>query len=620
MIYYGIMKTLEHNNHTDKEQILLPFERRERILSNLFSQKGSQEEKIKAEEEFDSSFLYEKKWSDLWPKLAESDNYPYTKTEVELLDKLVNNSEFVEAFTNSEQMIDSGSWNGKKGARILQLMNEKLGKKYPGLYLGEDKSLEMRDQIRKTFRDLNLEDNLWGFLVTNDTNSMANQFKKNLYLFLWCTIWNMSDENIIKKLKSMNSNTILSWNKILLSYYKAPENEEEINKLIEIYKSKEDIAFHENGMKMLWLSENDFEYDVIYEKNDKEKKSWPFPWKIKWVIRAKRDMDKLELTDWKIINTKIKAWQEFTIHYSRRFSNKEIKKLFKDSGCSIKSRVDGDGVSLVLLHKKPTKISKFIAKNNKLLSLLLIWALSFWSGVFVNQRYQKSEIEKTRIDDLKRHKDYHEMTGSCSRFMPTYPIDYIHEQGLDLLAKYDISRCIAEEYNIDADSYYEINGVVDMYENVAKMAYKFWETYLLSSEEFARTCRGDVIDKYHIPYQKPYAHFSEYKDIIQNTLRFWGRDISRYKIKEVHKYSKWIETKLWYYMNIPNQFFGDFYNLKICKVYLDNWECFELFVAYNNHGSCKTWEPIEKFSSRDWFNCMRDLVNKYPYVLYNNQS
>ena len=69
----------------------------------------------------------------------------------------------------------------------------------------------------------------------------------------------MSDEDIIAELKSMDNNWIINWNKILLSYFTAPNTQEEIDDLIKIYNSESNKAFHENGIDMLWLSKDDFE-------------------------------------------------------------------------------------------------------------------------------------------------------------------------------------------------------------------------------------------------------------------------------------------------------------------------------------------------------------------------
>ncbi|MBO4516417.1 hypothetical protein J5751_03135 [bacterium] len=53
-----------------------------------------------------------------------------------------------------------------------------------------------------------------------------------------------------------------------MSYFTAPSTQEEINQLIQIYNSESNRIFHENGMDMLGLSKDDFEFDTIYEKDD----------------------------------------------------------------------------------------------------------------------------------------------------------------------------------------------------------------------------------------------------------------------------------------------------------------------------------------------------------------
>ena len=162
----------------------------------------------------------------------------------------------------------------------------------------------------------------------------------------------MTDEEIIKELRNMDNNWFLSWNHILLSYFTAPNSQEEINELIKIYDSDANRRFHENWMEMLWLSQEDFEYDTIYEKDDPTQKDWPFPWRIKWIIRAKKDCT-VKLRNWKNVN--IKQWQEFTLHYSRRFTEKWIKKLFRESGCEVVFTEKEKWDAIALLKRAPTK-------------------------------------------------------------------------------------------------------------------------------------------------------------------------------------------------------------------------------------------------------------------------
>ena len=625
----------------NNEQILLPLKDREAILYDLFSQWDT-EEGIKNEENFDSSFLYGwEKWVKLYTELSESDDYPYTEIEMQLLYELIHDPKIIDAFKDSKQLIDSGSWNGRKGALLLRSLIEKIKTGiWLGKYIGEDKSPDMRDQIVQNFRELKLHNYLWGFFTPDedDTNSIANQFKRNFYLFLWCTIWNMSDTKIISKLKNMSSSSILSWNKILLSYYKAPKNEEEIERLKEVYNSEKDIAFHKNGMAMLWLSEDDFEYEVVYEEDLSKKTEWSIPWRIKWIIKVKRDMDNVTMTDWNVINKKIKAWQQFTIHYSRRFSEEEIKSLFKKSGCSVVTRADenDNGLSIVLLHKKPTKISQFVAKHRtavySALATVLLWLDLLWVSTVYSYVNEKRDNNKTNELMELYSTDYLNRIDYKSRRLPKYEFDLLDRsisKGCQILfAEYNISPCIKEKHVIGDNRIYYINEVLDLYREKAwqrwhkakdSISQQFLQPREYVKEYVKENRQNDIIEKYVIPYQDPYEHFSEHKDIIKNTLEYWNTiDISKHRTKEVSIKTKvWVkprECNLWYY----NDDTWRFYNLKVVRVFDVNWKDVDLFVWLENPGDYKTNSSIENFSLADWVACIKDLVNKYPYVQTSN--
>lgn len=228
-----------------------------------------------------------------------------------------------------------------------------------------------------------------------------------MYLFLWGTLCNYTDEQIIEELKSMDNNWLIEWNYILLSYFTAPNTLNEIKELIEIYNSENNRAFHENWMEMLWLSKDNFEYDTIYETDnwlkitldnidtiDKSMK-WPFPWKIKWIIRAKND-NTIKLSSKRSEKEiKITKGEEFTLHYSRRFTKEWIEKLFKKSGCNTIFTIDKKWDSIVLLKRNPTKLWKLRRTYQDVLrNILILWTL-VWIQTAVSEFTQERNVEKT---------------------------------------------------------------------------------------------------------------------------------------------------------------------------------------------------------------------------------
>ena len=377
MIYYERMENL--NNNT--EQILTNIER-DNILRILFEWKDWK---------LDAAFLYKWKWAELYEKASTDENYPFINIEIEAIDELKHESKFEKILGKTDFITDVWSWDGQKAITLLKWT------RWHGKYIAEDPSEDMLKIVKKNMLENAPNIELWNSQVLNNQWHLSSNCPNNMYLFLWGTIWNFSDDYIINELKNMDNNWIINGNKILLSYFTAPETQEDVDNLIKIYGSEKDRAFHENGIDMLWLSRDNFEYDVVYEKDNPEQKEWPFPWKIKWIIRAKRD-NIVTLSSWRELY--IKEWQEFTMHYSRRFTKEWIEELFKKSGCKTELTIDKNWVSVVLLSKKPTRIKAFVKKNQKVLLTALVWLwIWVWGTTAVNQ-YQKIQ-QRHRQDYLR---------------------------------------------------------------------------------------------------------------------------------------------------------------------------------------------------------------------------
>lgn len=583
---------------------ILTNQERDKILYDLFRW---------GEWSLDSSFLYKWKWAELYADISSDKTYPFIDIEISCLEKLKHNHKFKKILDKTEFITDVWSWDGQKAVALLWWTNWKW------TYLAEDYSRQMLSIAEDRVKNSAPQIKLWSSQKLNGQSHLSSQCPNNMYLFLWGTICNMTDEEIVNELRTMDNNWFIDWNDILLSYFTAPQTQEGIDDLIKIYNSESNRAFHENWMDMLWLSRNDFEFDTIYEKDDPKQMEWPFPWKIKWIIRAKKDSI-VKLSDWKEIP--IKQWQEFTIHYSRRFSKKWIEDLFNKSGCNVVFTVDNEWDSIVLLKRKPMLVKKFLNRNRTSLFIALaVWALGAWTriGSALNEKKQK-EKEEERIEQERRDywQDYQRDTHDDVKqpyclteadFMSTYQ----EEQSNILLAEYNISSLNETRDSFDKDCYIVWNKIVDMYRDEFSAHYRDGKT--LSAERFMELYWWQIIDKYHIPYQKPYEHFKNYKNVIENTIKYWNSlDLSKYKVEEIST-----ESELSYFIKGKDWQDGKDshhrYRLKIVRVHLDNWKTIDLFVGEQNQWywmqSKKQWD----YNLETWVKCMKDLTENYWSIL-----
>lgn len=413
--------SLSHNIR-EQEQVLTNTER-DNILHNLFLKNG----------ELDSSFLYKWKWAELYAEISRDKSYPFIDIEVSCLKNLRYKQSFKKILEKTDFITDVWSWDWQKAVALLKWLSRKW------TYIPEDYSREMLDIAEKKVREELPQVKLWSSQKLNNGKHLSQQCQNNMYLFLWWTICNMSDEEIINELKDMDNNWITSWNKILLSYFTAPNTQEEIDNLIKIYNSKTNKAFHENGLDMLWLSRDDFEYDTVYEKDNPEQKEWPFPWRIKWIIRAKNTTT-VTLSNWNKIP--VEKWEEFTIHYSRRFSKKWIEELFKKSWCNVVFTVDEAWDAIALLKKKPRKMWTI----RKIANRALIWTLLV--GALTGYGIKSKQLEKAK----EKEKAYTEWEATAkTNSEKTY---YIQERNelvsalqLDRLDNEDNKQAIIDLFN-----------------------------------------------------------------------------------------------------------------------------------------------------------------------------
>lgn len=371
-------------NLSEKNSEILTLEEKNKILHDLFEWE---------EWELDASFLYKWKWAELYEKISLDESYPFINIENECLEGLRSNEKFIKILKNIDYITDIGSGDGQKIVALLWSPWPYIDRTYvpwEGTYIPEDYSWQMLDiavqNVRKHLPHIKLSSsqklNTWKHLTQHLSN--------NMYLFLWGTICNMTDREIVEELKRMDNDWLIEWNYILLSYFTAPNTEEEIKKLEQIYKSDANKAFHGNGMEMLWFSKDDFEYDAVYEKDDPSQKEWPFPWKIKWIIKAQRDMV-VKINDWRREREiQIKKWDKFTLHYSRRFTKEWIKELFDKSGCKVVFSDEKNWDSIVLLKRKPSnlwKVRKTVMKA--VWAALIVGATAFARAEHIEHKKQQ---------------------------------------------------------------------------------------------------------------------------------------------------------------------------------------------------------------------------------------
>jgi len=497
------------NLNSNTEQILTDAER-EKILLSLFKWEDWELDA--------SSFLYKWKWAELYEKASTSESYPFIDMEIEALDKLKYDHEFKEILEKTDYITDVWSWDGQKAITLLGWSG------WRGTYIAEDPSPDMLNIVRKNMIENARWIQLWNFQVLNDLQwHLSSNLPHNMYLFLWGTIWNMSDKCIINELKNMDNNWIISGNKILLSYFTAPKTPEEIDDLIKIYGSKEDRAFHENGMDMLWLSRDDFEYDVVYEKDDPEQKEWPFPWRIKWIIRAKRD-NVIKIDRWNEIH--IEKWQEFTLHYSRRFTKEWIERLFKKSGCEVIFTEDTENSSIVLLTRKPWKMkdAKSIIKKT------LLWTLLIWSLIGPGAKYKQQERVKEQEKLYTEWKTNNNATNIDWTFYTQETDELISALSLNELDNEEHKQAIISLFNI-----YVKDNKTDWISNEQLIQW-FWDKYWWM-----------LIKDFNLKHS-PYDFITP--EIIKNTSNLkweiWYKApddlITSYKYDKVFMYRDWWET------------------------------------------------------------------------------
>lgn len=557
LIYYGTMENIREKNDS-----ILSENERDKILYDLFLRRGWC---------LDSSFLYKWKWAELYEQISKDSTYPFIDIEISCLEWLKKNEKFRKLLKKTEYITDVWSWDGQKAVALLWWTN------WDGTYIAEDYSRHMLDIAESNIRKNAPEIKLWSSQKLNSWKHLSQQCKNNMYLFLWGTICNMDDIDIMDELKNMDNNGYIDWNYILLSYFTAPETQEEIDELIKIYNSDSNKAFHENGMDMLWLSKDDFEFDTVYEKDDPKQTKWPFPWKIKWIIRAKNDCI-AKLGNGTEIS--VEKWKEFTIHYSRRFTNDWIEKLFNNSGCDVVFTVNEKWDSIALLKRKPRQLKTVKSIMRRALTWALIVGLTAWSIWKYNENRKQKDLDRAYTERESQKSVSTEWT-----FYQQETNELISALQLDSLGNEENEQAIIDLFN-----HYVWNHIDEWLTNPQLVKW-FWDEYWwilvkrfkLSHSPYDFMKESTIINTQNIWKELSYTPWYAVKDKIGGSRHYidywitksftkgtpfeyvdWSQKYMIVKVKmdvwwwhESRVYFASKEIKEWYYQNFSTKLLDD---------------------------------------------------------------
>ena len=520
----------EHTNNvlTDRE--------RDEVLYKLFNRYT-----------LDSSFLYKWKWAELYEKISTDKSYPFIEIEKKILSKLRWNPKFWAILKKTECITDVWAWDWWKAVALL------WDTWWWWTYVPEDYSFDMLKIAAENVKKWAPWIDLWSLNVLTNGKHLPGKIGNNMYLFLWGTICNMLDHDILSELRNMDNNSLVSWNYILLSFFTAPNTQEEIDDLIKIYNSEANKRFHENWMEMLWLSKDLFEFDTVYEKDDPNQTVWPFPWKIKWVIRAKKDNIVIRSSSWREI-AKVNKWDEFTLHFSRRFTQEWIEKLLKESWCKEIFTESENWDSIMLLKKKPWRLQTLKNACKK----VLIWALITWSlwEIIHNeaQNQKKEDIWKARTE-WKSRQDI-ETNWDTEKILYYYETnELVNALQLDNIKNKDVIIKIFNKY---------VSKNKTDWVTTFQLIQWFWKEYW-----------DLLIDNFGVRHY-PYDYISQ--GVIENTKNLWeelsyiANSAGKNQIRSTRHYLDYWKSEA-FHRGRPFEYFDWSQKYILVKVKIDVWWC-----------------------------------------------
>ena len=179
-------------------ELFQAIQERDKILHDLFLWK---------EGELNSSFLYKWKWAELYEEISKDKGYPFIDIENEALENFRYNNKFLKILNNTKYITDVWSGDGQKIVSLLWRggpYKDRSPVAWKGTYIPEDYSRQMLNIAEMNIKAKAPHINLWSSQKLNGQCNLSKQCRNNMYLFLWGTICNMTDEEIITELPEWN--------------------------------------------------------------------------------------------------------------------------------------------------------------------------------------------------------------------------------------------------------------------------------------------------------------------------------------------------------------------------------------------------------------------------------
>lgn len=264
-----------------------------------------------------------------------------------------------------------------------------------------------------------------------------------------------------------------------------------------------------------------------------------------------------------------------------------------------------------------------------ILSILAWWWLYYKSHKARQEKRIKHNTELAKHEDDTRIKYTYPYYDSIHKHIQTedqrqalhetnYPdpestkfSDYESEQEQILISAYDLSRFNYINHWM-VDDWVEKNEIRDLYSDILEWNYRLNETYL-SCEDFMKNYIEILSEHYKIEFQEKYAHLWKYREYIENTMKYYDKDVdlSDHKLEEIKIIDEKtnIEKKISYYMEKDHQI----YSLKFVKVYKKgDKEPVILMLAR------KDYEYPEEFTLEYWKHVAQDLIKNFGKNIWIN--
>ena len=444
----------------------------------------------------------------MYDKIIHSPEYKKYQKEMQLLQQ--NKDTLNRYITKHITEIGCGNWE-----KIITLLRD-----HPYIhdieYIASDYSANVLELAENNISAQLPKLKMWNHQIMRPWNKLfTNSLDENTYLRLWCTIGNFSRQEAIDQLENMNNSGTLKWNFILFSYFTLPQNNQQKEETIDLYKNPDWKNFVFNGLENLGLDTNKFDYLVEY--SDEEN--------CIYIGVQLNDDYTLQWENGKEIQ--LKKWEKFFIHQSKRFSKQEITDILKEAGAKIEKHVSVDGISLVVAKKDP----KYYNKTMKIASitwLVLLWILSGSIGYKIseyNQKRAQEEKNKTFLEKSLWNKysrtayfDARERNTTSGLKTRVYEASWnMHNEFIQIYGTWradekavDLLENLMNQYFLRADT----NGVLI---NIDKVYAPFLvETKLHHVlKEFVAEYSQFLLDSWFDII--PYPHMQEYADVCRYT-------------------------------------------------------------------------------------------------------